>query len=174
MKKIIALLCALLLLAVSCACADSTIVEFNNTIQLNGNLPNGYQFALESQEAFVLEGAASSGDPAAPALEIYIGFNDSYAGIESLDKLDEASLEFIRQGFSEEYDVTFSQFVTASGDTLLTVRENNNNFLDFYTICLGYEIELTLFPAEGQTLSDEQISQWTEFVRTLDILPVRG
>ena len=140
MKKIIALLCALLLLAVSCACADGTIVEFNNTIQLNGSLPNGYQFSLESQEAFALEGTASSGDPAAPALEIYIGFNDSYAGIESLDKLDEASLEFIKQGFSEEYGVAFGSFDTASGDSFLQVKENNGLFLDFYTICLGYEI----------------------------------
>ena len=175
MKKILALLCALLLLAASCAYAEgSTIVEFREKIQLNGALPQGYHFSLISQADDTLEGRLVSDNTAAPVFEIFIAFNDSYAQAGDLKDLDQESLGIIRQGFENENDVVFSSFDTASGDSFLLVRENNGQFLDFYTVCLGYEIELTLFPAEGQTLSEDQIGQWTEFVRTIDILPVQG
>ena len=175
MKKILALLCAVLLLAASCASAEGgTIVEFRDKIQLNGTLPQGYHFSLIAQADDTLEGQLVSDNAAAPVFEIYIAFNDSYAQAGNLKDLDQEALGIIRQGFENENDVTFGSFDTASGDSFLLVRENNGLFLDFYTLCLGYEIELTLFPVDGQVLSEEQIGQWTEFVRTLDILPVRG
>ncbi len=175
MKKILALLCAVLLLAVSCASAEGgTIVEFRDKIQLNGVLPEGYHFSLISQADDTLEGQLISDNAAAPVFEIYIAFNDSYAQAGSLKDLDQEALGIIRQGFENENEVTFGSFDTASGDGFLLVKENSGLFLDFYTICLGYEIELTLFPADGQALSEAQISQWTEFVRTLDILPIQG
>ena len=68
----------------------------------------------------------------------------------------------------------FDTLVTASGDNLLVVRETSGQFLDFYTVCLGYEIELTLFPADGQLLTEEQVQQGLDYVKTLDIVPIRG
>ena len=175
MKKFLALLCALLLLTASCAYADSgTIVEFRDKIQLNGAMPQSYHFSMISQADDTMEGQLVSDDAAAPVFEIYIAFNDSYAQAGNLKDLDQETLGIIRQGFESENDVTFSSFDTASGDGFLLVKENSGLFLDFYTVCLGYEIELTLFPAEGKTLTEAQVSQWTEFVRTLDILPVQG
>lgn len=175
MKKIFALLCAALLLAVSCACADSgTVVEFRDNILLNGTLPEGYHFALKSQTDLTLEGEIVSDDAAAPVLEVYIAFNESYAQAESLKNLDDDTMNRIKLAFSEEDSVTFELFDTASGDAMLLIREAGGQFLDFYTICLGYEIELTVFPAPGQALTDAQISEFTEIIRNMDIVPVRG
>ncbi len=171
----IALLCALLLLTASCVSAeDATIAEFRDMIQLNGRLPDGYSYSPGETTDLTMTGTVRSADSSAPSLVIFFGFNESYSGVESLDRLDKTSLEIIRQGFSGEDDVTFSMFDTASGDQMLCVRENNGRFLDFYTICLGYEIELTLTPANGKTLTDAQIKSWTEYIRTVDILPILG
>ena len=175
MKKITALLYALLLLAVSCAYAETgPVVEFRDRIQLEGSLPDGYSYSLREQTELTLKGVIESGDSSAPALEIFIGFNDSFAEVESLDNLDRESLESVKRGFSEEDDVAFDVYTTSPGDKLLVVRENNGRFLDLYTVCLGYEIELTLYPADGQSLTDAQISRFLELIRTMDIVPVRG
>ena len=173
MKKIIALLCAVLLLAASCASAD-TVVEFRDRLQLNGSLPQGYRFTLLDQQDLMMSGQIVSENAASPLLEVYIAFNESYAAVTSLKDLDQATLDGIKQDFSMEYDVTFEQFETASGESLLLVRDNGGQFLDFYTVSLGYEIELTLFPAEGQTLTEEQINRCLELMRTLDIVQVLG
>ena len=175
MKKILALLCAVLVLSVSFASAEGgTIVEFRDRIILNGTLPAGYRFSLASQTDLTLEGDILSDDASAPRLAVYIAFNESYAQAESLKDLDEESLARIRQGFSEEFSVAFESVDTVSGDSMLLVRDAGGQFLDFYTICLGYEIELTVFPGEGQTLTDAQISEFTELVRNMDIVPIRG
>ena len=175
MKKIFALLCAVLLLSVSFASAENgTVVEFRDNLLLNGTLPDGYRFSLKSQTDLTLEGEIISDDAAAPVLEVYIAFNESFAQAESLKNLDEGTLGLVKQGFSEENSVTFELFDTASGDSLLMIREAGGQFLDFYTVCAGYEIELTLFPAEGQVLTDAQVSQFLNFIRGLDFQPNVG
>lgn len=174
MKKIIALLCALLT-AVSCACAESApIVEFSGRLRLNGALPEGYRFTLVSQSDLALEGQIVSGDPSAPVLEVFIAFNESYAQVSSLQDLGDDTLEIVKQGFASENEVGFGSFDTASGDSFLMVREAAGAYLDFYTVCLGHEIELTLFPADGQTLTDAQAALWQECVRTMDIIPANS
>ena len=174
MKKIAALLCAVLLLTAACASADSAVVEFLDRIQLNGTLPEGYRYSLTSQTDLTLEGELVSGNAASPVLKIYIAFNESYAQVQSLKDLDEGTLNSIKQGFSEEYSVSFDNYETASGDSLLLIRDNGGQFLDFYTVSRGYEIELTLFPADGQTLTEAQINRCLELMRTLDVVPVLG
>ena len=172
MKKLFTLLCALLLLSVSAAGAEgSPVVNYNDRIQLNGLLPDGYRFSLESQTDLALEGRVHSGDPAAPVLEVYIAFNDSFAQAGDLKNLGNDALDLIKQGFTAENDVSFSSLETASGDSLLVIRENAGQFLDFYSVCSGYEIELTLFPAEGQALTEAQINTCLDLMRTLDIIP---
>ena len=174
MKKFLALLCAALL-AVSFASADSAdIVEFRDRLTLNGALPDGYRFFLKAQTDLSLEGEIASENGAAPVMEVYIAFNESVAQTESLKDLDETSLELIKQGFSTENNVAFELFDTASGDSILMIRETGGQFLDFYTVCLGHEIELTLFPADGQTLTDAQVSLFRDFIRSLDIQPNVG
>ena len=176
MKKTIALLCALLLLAASCASADGTVVEFHDKLLLNGTLPEGYSYAQSSLDDNMLFGNITSGDPAGVSLEICISLSDnaSYIVAESPKDLSEEELNLIKQPFENESNVVFDQLTTASGDNLLVIRETGGQFLDFYTVCLGYEIELTLFPAEGKLLTEEQINRCLEFIKTLDVVPIRG
>lgn len=175
MKKFLALLCAALMLACAFASAeDASIVDFRDRFQLSGVLPEGYHFNRESENDVSLFGTITSEDPAAPSFEVSVFFNESYANVSSLKDMDEAALENVRQGFSEENDVQFDTIETASGNRLLVIREigSDLDFLDFYTICQGHEIELTLRAAEGQSLSDAQINHCMEFMRTFDVLPL--
>ena len=181
MKKIISLLlCAVLLLTcVSAFAEEKTSIEFQNRMQFSGVLPDGYKCSILSQSELTLECAVASDDPAAPRLNIYVSFNESYATINQLSDLDADSLERLKMGFSEENTVSFDTFKTDSGVDLLLVRETGDDpdFLDFYTICQGHEIELTLTAgdeAPGLALTEEQISNCLNLMRTLDILPVRG
>lgn len=175
MKKFLALLCATLLLACTFASAeDTSIVDFRDRFQLSGVLPEGYRFTRESEDDVSLLGRIVSDDPAAPSFDVCVFFNESYANVASLKDMDDAALESVRQGFSEENDVQFDTIETASGNRLLVIREigSDLDFLDFYTICQGHEIELTLRAAEGQSLSDAQINHCMEFMRTFDVLPL--
>ena len=179
MKKMISLLlCAVLLLTCFSAFAeDKSTIDFQDRLQFSGVLPEGYRCSILSQSELTLECAVASDDPAAPRLNIYVSFNESYATINQLSDLDADSLEFLKMGFSEENTVTFDMFKTDSGTDLLLVRETGDDpdFLDFYTICLGHEIEFTLTAGEpGQALTDEQVSRCIEFMRGLSILPVQG
>ena len=173
MKKMIALLCAALLLAVSCALADgNTVVEFRDALRLNGSLPDGYSYTLINSDDSSLLGQIASADPDAPVLAVSVAFNDndSYIRAESLKDLSEEELGLIRDSFGDS-NVTFDTLTTASGDVLMVVRENGAQFLDFYAVCRGYEIDLTLFPAGGTVLTEEQIGKCLEFIKTLDIVP---
>ena len=179
MKKILALLCAFLLLLSTAALAEGEpVVTFRDLFQLNGTLPEGYRFSLLSQSDNTLEGEILSDDPAAPKLKVYIAFNETYADKTSLKDLGDEALEIIKKGFSEENEVTFETFDTASGSSLLMIRETGSDldFLDFYTVCLGHEIELTLCAgdeAAGHALTDAQITRCTELMRSLEIVPLR-
>lgn len=179
MKKLISiLLCAALLLAcVSALAEDKTVIDFQNRIQFSGVLPEGYKCSILSQSDLTMECLIASENPAAPRMDIFISFNESYTGVASLADLDADSLERLKMGFSEENVVTFENLKTDSGADLLVVRETGDDpdFLDFYTICLGHEIEFTLTAGEpGQALTDEQVSRCIEFMRGLSILPVQG
>ena len=176
MKRIIALLCALLLLTVSCASAAGTVVEFHDNLLLNGNLPEGYTYSQVSLDDNTLMGNITSDDPAGASFEICISLADnaSYIAAESPKDLSEEELNLIKQLFLNESNVIFDTLVTASGDKLLVISESSGQFLDFYTVFLGYEIELTLFPGDGKLLTEDQVNKCMEFIKSLDIVPIRG
>ena len=181
MKKLLSLfLCAALLLAsVSAYAGSDASIDFQDRLQLRGTLPDGYKCTILSQSDMTMECAVISDNPAAPRLNIFISFNESYASAQRLGDLDAETLEWIKSGFSEENTVTFDMFETASGVSLLLVRETgeDQDFLDFYTVCQGHEIELTLVAgdeAPGLALTEEQITNCMELMRSLDILPVQG
>ena len=181
MKKLISLLlcAALLLTCVSAFAQDKTSIDFQNRMQFSGVLPEGYRCSILSQSDLAMECAVACEDPAAPRLNVYVSFNESYASVNQLSDLDAESLERLKIGFSEENTVTFDMFKTDSGVDLLLVRETGDDpdFLDFYTICQGHEIELTLTAgdeAPGLALTEEQINNCLNLMKTLDILPVHG
>ena len=176
MKKISALLCVILLLTACFASAEGgSVVEISGAFRLDGILPEGYSFSEASRNETTLDGRIASDNPAAPVLQVYIAFNDneSYAKAKGLKDLSEEELALVKLSFSGEGSVSFESFETASGDNLLVIRDADGEFLDFYTVCFGYEIELTLFPAEGRALAEAEISRCLELMKSLDIVPAR-
>lgn len=180
MKKIIPLLlCAVLLLACSAAfAAEETVVDISGRFQIKGILPDGYQLSILSQDSLSLEGEIKSSDPDAPVMHLYVIYNETKDGIRTLTDLPESELESIRQSFLEEYLVDFSDLSTASGLPMLVVKEiqDSPEFLDFYTVFLGHEIELWLSKPDGSadpSLPETQLASWTEFVKTLEFVALR-
>ena len=170
MKKILILTCALMLLC-SAALADGAAIDFQNRFELRGDLPAGWRCAILSQSDMTLEGQIRPEDPASAGMQVYISFNESYAAVPDLQHLDPADLEQVKAFFSLENEVSFDMLQTASGVSMLVVRETgaDQDFLDFYTIWQGYEIELTLFAGESGTLSDDQIAKCIDCMKTLAI-----
>lgn len=180
MKKFLMLLCAAMLFC-SCACAGSGAIDYMDRFEMKGSLPDGYHHTIISMSDLNLEGdiRPDAEDPAAPWMTVYISFNESYASVQNLNDLDEGALDLIRQGFSDENSVAFDMIETASGIRLLVVRETGDDpdFLDFYTVYNGHEIELTLLAGEGVpdgVLTDAQVENCLKYVRTLEITPMQG
>lgn len=180
MKKIISLLlCTVLLLACSAAFAgEEAVVDISGRFQIKGTLPDGCQLSILAQDALTLEGEIRSSDPAAPVLQLYVSFNETYEAKNTLNDLTESELDAIRQSFLEEYTVEFSRLDTASGTPLLVVQESREatDFLDFYTIFHGHEIELWLskpIDADDPSLEEAQLAAWTDFARTLEFIPLQ-
>jgi hypothetical protein len=179
MKKMLSLLlCAALLLTCAAALADTASVDIRDRFQIKGTLPDGYKLSVLSQDDLVLEGEISSDDPAAPIMRLYVSFNETYAAKDTLKDMSDQELQVICQSFTEEYSVTFDRLDTASGVPLLSARETGDSadFLDFYTIFRGHEIELWLSKVDGAddpTLTEAQISRCIELIKTLEIIPLR-
>ena len=182
MKKIISLL---LCLALVCCCAfslaESAANQFTASVRdrfrLTGPLPEGYQYSIVSQDDLMTRAAMTSEDPSAPVMTLIISYNESYADIQRLNDLPEDQLEHIKAGFSEMNEVSFDIRETAQGTKLLVVRETgtDRDFLVFYTIYLGHEVELQLTPAEGAAspaLTEDQIRKCIDFLGDLDFSPI--
>lgn len=180
MKKIISLLLSMMLLF-SCSAAfaqEPTVVDISGRFQIKGVLPDGYQLSILSQDSLSLEGEIKSADPDAPVMHLYVAYDETKSGIRTLNDLPGSELENIRQSFLEEYIVDFSELTTASGIPLLVVKEVQDapDFLDFYTVFLGHEIELWLNRQDSTadpSLPEEQLAAWTEFVKALEFVSLQ-
>ena len=182
MKKLISLLlCITLALLCAAVFAESVSNQFTADVRdrfrITGPLPEGYQYSIVSQNDMMTRAAITSEDPAAPVLDLTVSFNEIYSDIQRLNDLPEDQLEIIKAGFSEMNEVTFETGETSHGTKLLIVRETgaDRDFLDFYSIYLGYEIELKLSPSENAadpTLTDEQVKKCISFLSDLDFVPI--
>ena len=180
MKKIISLLlCTVLLLVCSAAFAgEEAVVDISGRFQIKGTLPDGYQLSILSQDSLSFDGEIKSSDPDAPVMHLYVVYNETMDGIRTLKDLPESELENIRQSFLEEYIADFSDLSTASGLPLMVVKEirDSTDFLDFYTVFLGHEIELWLSRPDGTadpSLPEAQLASWTEFVKALEFVALQ-
>ena len=182
MKKLISiLLCLSLLCGCAVSLAESAANQFTATVRdrfrLVGPLPEGYQYSIVSQDDLTTRALITSEDPAAPEMTLIISYNESYGDIQRLNDLPDDQLELIKTGFSEMNEVTFDLRETSHGTRLLVVRETgaDQDFLDFYTIYLGHEVELRLAPGKGAsdpTLTEEQIQKCISFLSDLEFTPI--
>lgn len=191
MKKIIALLLALAL-TLSCAAvlAEGTAekepaaeklelgtVDLNGAFVLKGTIPEGYTYKVNELNpgVFIDADIEKEGDVNAPYLNIQIYLEDSYAPGTRLNDVSEDILKEIEDSFSEDNEVKFEYMETANGTKLLKVTEigDDPDWIAYYTIYEGYEVELTIkFREEAKNpVLDEEITQKAvKFLSDLDFV----
>ncbi|MBR6165391.1 MAG: hypothetical protein IKQ45_05640 [Clostridia bacterium] len=176
MKKTLAILLCLALLLGCAAAAGETAektylatVDMNGAFQLQCALPEGYEIEeIESTGATYIAQFNADGDR--PMLALSIAYNELYSGVQRMNELDAETLAMIEDSFRAEDDVDISYTETAYGTKLMMIKEVEGpvNYVDFYSVYLGYEIEIVVISQNETGLSDEQIRMAVDFLSELD------
>ena len=183
MKKIIAMLLGLALLA-SCTAVLAEAAEKQEIGRANLNvfgdftikaaIPEGYTMESavpEDYEGLFIGATLVSEDPAKPIYGLVISFNDTWSEYERMNDVPEEELKEIEDSYyDQDEDTVISYTETAYGTKLLLARAADGQIGSVYTIYKGYEIELYMFPAEGQTLTDEQFDLVVRFLSDMDFI----
>ena len=187
MKKTIALLLALVLM-LGCAAVlaedaagnekqEMGTVDLNGSFTIKGLIPEGYTYVVEelSPGVFINAKLVKENDPAAPYLTIQVYLADNYDPGTRLNDVDEETLREIEESFIEQAEVEIDYTETAHGTKLMKVTEvgNDPDWIAFYSIYEGYEIELTIHAAEGSEngeLSEETVEKAIRFLSDMDFV----
>lgn len=191
MKKTIAVLLCLMMLFSCAAMAESAAAEKESMGSLNVDgafdlkcaIPEGYTLNVLNNENNSVLAMITSEEEGKPDIYLSIAYNDLYYGVERLNDLDEEATAAIADSFLEEDDVEISTMTTAYGTELFVIKEIRDevDFVDFYTIYKGYEIEMiiTHVPADDPEAEDapivpvteEEIQLAVQFLSDLDFVP---
>lgn len=191
MKKTIAVLLCLMMLFSCAAMAESAAAEKESMGSLNVDgafdlkcaIPEGYTLNVLNNENNSVLAMITSEEEGKPDIYLSIAYNDMYYGVERLNDLDEEATAAIADSFLEEDDVEISTMTTAYGTELFVIKEIRDevDFVDFYTIYKGYEIEMiiTHVPADDPEAEDapivpvteEEIQLAVQFLSDLDFVP---
>ena len=184
MKKVILILfCLALTLNFASAVAETAektaigTISMNGAFELRGVLPEGYQLTVITEEPGHYL-ASLSADDSKPAMAISIAYDELMSEVDRLNDLDENALAKIEATFKAEDGVEVTYMETALGTKLMVVKEivDGVDYVDFYTIYKGYEIEFVLTQPQataGQPITDEQIQTAVKFLSDLDFVPVQ-
>jgi hypothetical protein len=184
MKKIIALLLALAL-SLSCAsvlaeAAEKTemgTIDFGGKFVIKGTIPEGYTIVEEDKldKVFIHAKLVKENDPMAPYLDIMVYQEDTYAPGTRLNDVDDATLKEIEESFTADADVRIEYTETGLGTKLMKVTEigDDPDWIAFYTIYEGYEVELTIRVSELATspeLSQDIVDKAVQFLTDMDFI----
>ena len=190
MKKLFAMLLCLSML-VNCAALAETakvsmgVINVNGAFELKCALPEGYRLNVQYADPTVCIASVSSQDAAKPSLQISVAFNEIYAGIDRLNDMDEDALKAVEDSFRAEESVDISYMETAYGTKLMVVKENLDgaDYVDFYTVYKGYEVELILTHAKYDaetgmivdipSITDAEIQMAVQFLSDMDFVPAQ-
>ena len=181
MKKIIAIILslAMLLCAVSAVAEDKVTlgtVNVNGAFRLQSVLPEGYQLTPIDVTPEQYVALIASEDPAKPAMQLSIAFDEQYADVERLNDMDDEALALLEQTFIDndpDVDITYGE--TGYGTRVLVAKHDTEeeDFIVFFSIYRGYCVEFVLLPArEGdRNLVDDEIATCVSFLTNLDFIP---
>ena len=180
MKKMLAILLCMAMLLCCASVAETAektylaTVDMNGAFQLRCALPEGYEInEIESTEATYIAQFIADGDR--PLLALSIAYNELYSDVPRMNDLDEEALTMIEDSFREEDNVDISYTETAYGTKLMVIREADGSvdYVDFYSVYLGYEIEFVVASRNEAGLSDEQIQMCIDFLSEVDFVEVK-
>ena len=180
MKKFLAiLLCVSMLLG--CAALAETekaslgVVNVNGAFELKCALPEGYSLEVLFSETHFCLASVKPEDELKPTLMISVAYNELYSDVERINDLDEETLKGIEDSFRDEDDVEITYMETEYGTRLMMVKEVSDgvDYLDFYTIYKGYEVELVLIHAnESEPITETEIQMAVKFLSDMDFVGV--
>ena len=187
MKKIIALLLCLAMMLGCAAMAETAEKELNGELTVNGKFtakwaaPEGYHLTemQSGDDGYMIAAFLPENETAGkPVMVVSIAPDELLTDVARLNDLDDEALSKIEATFREEDEVDISYMETTHGTKLMVIKETKENvdYVDFYTIYLGYEIELVLTHTEemaGTPITDEQIATVVQFLSDLDLIPVK-
>ena len=112
-----------------------------------------------------------------PVMTVSIARDELLTNVDRLNDLDDEALAKIESTFRDEDTVDISYMETTHGTKLMVVKEaaDGINYVDFYTIYMGYGIEMVLTQSEAQAdvpLTDEQIAMVVQFLSDLEFVPL--
>lgn len=178
MKKTLAILLILaLLLGCAAAIAETAektylaTVDMSGAFQLQCALPQGYEIEeIESSSANYI--AMFLADEERPVLALSIAYNELYSDVFRMNDLDAETLALIEESFKAEDDVKISYTETAYGTKLMVIQEADGSvdYVDFYSVYLGYEIEIVVVAQNEEGLTDAQIQMAVDFLSELDFV----
>ena len=187
MKRMIAvLMCLAMLLGCAAAVAETTEKTFTGEVNVNGKFtvkwvaPEGYE-ATEvdaGDDGFMIMALVPDENNAGkPMMTVSVAMDELLTDVNRLNDLDENALAQIEATFREEDEVDISYMETDYGTKLMVVKETKDgvDYVDFYTIYLGYEIELVLTQTEemaGTPITEEQIETVRRFLTDMELIPI--
>lgn len=183
MKKIIALL---LTLALTLGCAAvlaeaaeekqemGTVDFYGSPFLIKGIIPEGYTYHVLDLEpgVFVNANVVNENNPDAPYLNIQVYLADNYLPGIRLNDVDNETLREIEDSFALDNEVAIEYTETAYGTKLMKVTEigNDPDWIAFYSIYEGYEIELTLHAGKNGELTEETVENAIRFLSEMDFI----
>ncbi|MBR3016256.1 MAG: hypothetical protein IKH57_04130 [Clostridia bacterium] len=184
MKKIVATMLCLVMLLGCAAVAETAEKTLMGTVSVKGAfnlkcaIPEGYDLITEPMDNGNIKSNISPKDETKPYMILTIAFNEIFADTKRLNDVDAETLTAIENTFREEYEVEITYTETTYGTKLLMAKEVDGavDWVDFYTIYEGYEIEIVMAQSEakeGESITDEQIQIMLDFLSNLDFEEVK-
>ena len=191
MKKTIAVLLCIMMLFSCAATAESIgsekvtmgILGVNGAFELRCAIPEEYTLEVLDSEGGSVTAMISPDAAGKPSLSLSITYNDLYSDVARLNDLDPESAAAIADSFREEDQVEISTMTTIYGTEIyvMKVGKDNVDYVVFYTIYRGYEIEIVMthmgsvgLESEGKAeivpVTDEEIRLAVQFLSELDFL----
>ena len=137
-------------------------------------IPEGYTYHVLDLEpgVFVNADVVNEDDPDAPSLNIQVYLADNYEPGIRLNDVDEETLKEIEDSFTEDNVVEIEYTETGLGTKLMKVTETGDDpdWIAFYSIYEGYEIELTIRSGESGVLTDEIVEKAVKFLTEMDFI----
>lgn len=182
MKKLIAMLLCLSMLFCAAAVAETAEktqlgqIDVNGAFKLQGTLPEGYSYETVDLENGNFCAVIRYLDYTKPVMSLSVAYNELAADVERLNDVDDETLARLENTFRTEDDVEISYRETAYGTKLMMVKEvlDGVDYVDFYTLYKGYEVEFVLLPAVDAgdgTLSEQEIQTAIDFLSDLEFVP---
>ena len=184
MKKIIALALSLMLLlgCVSAFAEDAgkeTITMLGAfTITLD-KLPEGYKLQVIKNSEMEYEANIVPSDPARPLYTLLMNFSEEWDGVNTLADATEAEMQEVRDSFYDvleldDGDITFEDGKTGEGTPLLIAKGVDGCFASVYTVYMSHEVEVVIYPGEGQeSISEEDINKAIAFLTNVQFAPIK-